>query len=328
MSHELDFSTGEAAIAYAGKTPWHQYGEQLEPGQPIEKWAQAARLDWTVHKQQSGFMLGDKFQAVEDQFHLVRDDTFASLGHFSGGYQPVQPMDVLAFFRDYVNEAGGFQLETAGALKGGRVVWALARYVGDSIKIAGDDHGQFIGLATSFDGSMATTAQGTLIRWVCNNTVTAGMMDKRAVVKVRHNTKWTAPKRDQVAKELEIVLQGVADYKAMGERMARTRMEGEDFRRFFKACLDIPFDAPADAVSARKRNTFEALVQSLGQTYAEGTERNTQWAALQAVTRFVDHDRGTRATGSDTEAGSRLYAANFGGGASLKAKAIELLQAA
>lgn len=50
MAHELDFSTGKAAIAYAGEKPWHRYGEELEQGQPIEAWLKAARLEWELKR--------------------------------------------------------------------------------------------------------------------------------------------------------------------------------------------------------------------------------------------------------------------------------------
>lgn len=45
MSHDLDHTTGKAAMAYIGETPWHGLGEKLPPGQPIEAWLKAARLE-------------------------------------------------------------------------------------------------------------------------------------------------------------------------------------------------------------------------------------------------------------------------------------------
>ena len=40
-------------------------------------------------------------------------------------YQVVQPREILEFYRD-LTEMSGFELETAGVLKGGRKFWALA----------------------------------------------------------------------------------------------------------------------------------------------------------------------------------------------------------
>jgi hypothetical protein len=41
-------------------------------------------------------------------------------------FQEVQPMEILHFYRD-LTEQSGFELETAGVLKGGKKFWALAR---------------------------------------------------------------------------------------------------------------------------------------------------------------------------------------------------------
>lgn len=50
----------------------------------------------------------------------------APLSVVSNRYKVVQPKDVLHFYKDLVS-AGGFELETAGVLKGGRKLWALAK---------------------------------------------------------------------------------------------------------------------------------------------------------------------------------------------------------
>jgi hypothetical protein len=39
MAHELDFSTGQAAIAYTGRVPWHGYGEPMQDNLPLEVWS-------------------------------------------------------------------------------------------------------------------------------------------------------------------------------------------------------------------------------------------------------------------------------------------------
>ena len=44
MSHDIDDSTGQPAMAYVGEEPWHGLGEKLPAGQSIDVWKQAARL--------------------------------------------------------------------------------------------------------------------------------------------------------------------------------------------------------------------------------------------------------------------------------------------
>src|SRR5262249_42268235 len=126
MSHDIDFSTGEPAIAYVGETPWHKLGEKLQEGQSIGEWVRAARLDWDLERLPVQYSFDGTLRTMNDRLVLVRSDTGTALSVVSGDYQIVQPKEVLEFYRDLVNYYG-YALETAGALDGGRKIWALAR---------------------------------------------------------------------------------------------------------------------------------------------------------------------------------------------------------
>ena len=107
-------------------------------------------------------------------------------------FKVVQPEEILEFYRD-LTEVSGFELETAGVLKGGRKMWALAR-TGQSGMLKGNDQtNAYVLLATACDGTMATTAQFTSIRVVCNNTLAVALKGSTAnVVKVKHTTAFDA----------------------------------------------------------------------------------------------------------------------------------------
>jgi hypothetical protein len=109
----------------------------------------------------------------------------------------------------------------------------------------------------------------------------------------------------------------------MAEAMIAADMSAEQVSQFFKQCLDIPFDAKQADLSTRKMNQFQALRNAYSATVQEGTKPLSQWAALNAITRYVDHDKTTR--GSDNKDEARVLSANFGSGAALKAKAVALL---
>lgn len=123
MSHDIDDSTGQAAMAYVGAEPWHGLGEKLPPGQPIEVWKQAARLDWRIQMVPVQYQFEGRARVMAERFVLTRDDTGSALSVVSGDYQVVQPAEVLEFYRDLVAQRH-YTLETAGALDGGRKVWA------------------------------------------------------------------------------------------------------------------------------------------------------------------------------------------------------------
>jgi phage/plasmid-like protein (TIGR03299 family) len=168
MAHHVD------KMAYVGQTPWHGLGNQLSSNQPIEVWEQQAGMNWAIKEAPVQFM--DTVDETQSRLItypqskvLYRSDTQVPLSVVSQRYQVVQPREILEFYRD-LTEVSGFQLETAGVLKGGKKIWALAR-TGQSSTIKGNDvTNGYVLLATACDGTLATTAQLTAIRVVCKTT--------------------------------------------------------------------------------------------------------------------------------------------------------------
>jgi phage/plasmid-like protein (TIGR03299 family) len=341
MSHNIATTAdGRNAIAFLGdrKDIWHKLGQQMQPGMSIEEWAVASGLDWSalmvpayadLRGTQLETTLANKMEVrdrglllVDGQKHIIRGDTGFCLGYATDSYKPVQPIETLNFFDDYISVDPRFRLDVAGNLRGGRQIWATAVFDdGSDYTVGGDAHRARLLMTTSFDQTAATVNMGTVVRVVCNNTLSAALAGKGGIVKTRHNTKFNA---EAVGKELAEIIKGFANFKAMGDAMAETHFSKEQVSKFFKTMLDIPFDLPASEVGTRKMNQFEMLNGAYKATVVEGTEPETVWTALNAATRYVDHDRGTRDTGyGETEA--RLYATQFGTGAKMKAEAVQVL---
>ena len=88
---------------------------------------------------------GLDLKTYPDSKVLYRSDTLAPLSVVSNRYQVVQPHTVLEFYRDLVATAG-FELETAGVLKGGRKLWALAK-TGQETVLKGSDRVESVSAA-------------------------------------------------------------------------------------------------------------------------------------------------------------------------------------
>ena len=332
MAHNLDMTNGRANIAFLGSRQdvWHRLGQEMQPSMSIDAWAKAAGLDWSAVKVPAIASLegatfdhiapAHRFRVVDERNFVVRSDNGHPLGYVSERYQPVQPREVLDWFDRYIAVDERFQLDVAGSLKQGEIIWATATYK-DPLEVAGDKHVARVLMTTTFDGTGSTINQGTMTRTVCNNTLTVALADKRAVVRTRHNTTFNP---QAVGEELARIAQGFATYKAMGDAMATAEMAKEEVSTFFKAILDIPFEAKSDEVSSRKMNQFQALKNAYGETVREGTAPGTAWAALNTITRYVDHDRTTRGNGVSAEE-KQFTSAQFGSGAAMKAKAMDLL---
>lgn len=336
MADNIDHTTGQAGIAFRGSRNdiWHKMGQEMPAGATAAEWATKAGLDWKALMLASHYS-ADQFIAAggahkapiggfvecRDTCHIVRSDTGAVLGTASSRYVPVQPAHVLDWFTRYIKADERFQLDVAGSLKGGAIIWATATFNGP-MNVAGDKHVARLLMTTTFDLSGATINKGTMTRVVCNNTLNAALADKSCEVRTRHSTAFNAK---QVGEELARVADGFAAYKAMGDAMATATMAPEAVSKLFKHILDIPFDAPSSEVSARKKNQFDDLRRAYATT-ANETEQGNAWCALNAVTRYVDHAKSTKGP-QWAQDESRFASAQFGSGAQMKAKAVEYLEA-
>lgn len=327
MGHNIEYVNGIATIAFRGdrNSVWHKLGQQHQEGWTVQDWADNSGLNFEAIKVPAFAFIGDRYVRVDGTYHIARKDNGDLLSNrtVSDQYKPVQPAAMLDWFDRYIKVDPRFQLDVAGGLKGCRTIWATATFNG-GMTVAGDKHVARLLMTTTFDGSGSTVNRGTMTRVVCNNTLDAAMSEpEKCMVRTRHSTNFDPAK---VGAELAVIAQSFAQYAAIGDAMAVRHITNADRSKLFKACLDIPLDKKEDDVSTRKINQFGELAQCYKDTLAETNNEhsNTAWAALNAVTRYVDHNRGTRnAEGNETEA--RFMSSQFGSGAAMKQTAVQVL---
>ena len=307
-------------MAYVGATPWHGLGNQLSPNQPVEVWQQEAGMNWQIQESPVRFMadavghLGT-IHSFPEQKVLYRSDSKEALSVVSQRYQVVQPREVLEFYRD-LTECSGYELETAGVLKGGRKLWALAR-TGQSTAIKGNDvvNGYLL-LATSCDGTLATTATPTTVRVVCNNTLTISLSGATRAIKVPHSTRFDS---QAVKKQLGIAVSQWDEFMYRMRALADRKVQWTEAMSFFMEVLcDTSAHDPIPNVLPNKRamEKIQSLYEGKGRGSDMASARGTAWGLLNAVTEYVDHER--RARGPEY----RMDSAWFGQGAVIKQKAL------
>ena len=337
MAHQIE------KMAYVGDTPWHGLGNQLTQNQPIEIWAQQAGMDWRIESSNVSYMAkNERGQSIimpyEEQRVLYRSDTHAPLSVVSQRYQEVQPMEILEFYRD-LTEQSGFELETAGVLKGGKKFWALAR-TGQSTALKGKDVSNgYILLATACDGTLATTAQFTNIRVVCNNTLAIalrGQSSSAGVVKVPHSTKFDA---DKVKQQLGISVRAWDEHMYEMKQLSQRKVTQGEAAAFFDAVFNntsmsvadqeeniIQFYrniATANPAKEKSEPNGRAMTKVMDMFNGQGrgaelsSAKDTAYGLLCSITEFADHER--RAMSTD----HRLDSAWFGAGAALKQRGLE-----
>jgi phage/plasmid-like protein (TIGR03299 family) len=331
MAHNLaDTTDGRKAIAYLGSRNdvWHRLGQEMEEGMDIETWAKEAGLNWEAAKYPAYFRVNEAnndkngMHDVSNGYHIVRKDTNYPLGYVTGRYKIVQPKEVLDWFQQYISVDDRFALDVAGCLKNGEIVWATAKYNGD-ITVAGDNHRARLLMTTSYDGTGSTINKMTMTRVVCNNTLDVALFSgNKATVKTRHSSKFDAK---AVGEELGRLAGSIAQYKQFGDAMVQVHMSEAQVLDFFKSTIGMK--GTEDEQSTRKENQYNELVNAYNETVKEGTQPETMWCALNAVTRYVDHVRQTRDVGSKGEDEARFLSAQFSTGAAMKKKAVEVLTA-
>lgn len=307
-------------MAYAGEEPWHGLGNRLAPNQPLEVWRRAAGMDWTIEEAEVRFVASGNrnlgsIHAFPEQKVLYRSDTKAPLSVVSARYNVVQPAQILEFYRD-LTEVGGFELETAGVLKEGRKLWALAK-TGQSATLKGRDTvNGYLLLATACDGSLATTAQFTSVRVVCNNTLAIALGDGTGAVKVPHRSQFDAT---AVKRQLGIAVSSWDAFMVRMKALSERRVSDAAAEKFLQRVLTYTPAATADrdavAVSERAIKAVGQLYAGRGKGADLASASGTAWGLVNAVTEYCDHHRRAR---SDDH---RLDAAWFGAGAALKQKA-------
>lgn len=307
------------SMAYINDTPWHGLGNQLPQNQPLEVWQKAAGMDWDILQTDVLFnttSTGGRLLNLcshKDASVLYRSDTHEALSVVSKRYKVVQPREVLGFYRDLVS-VSGFELETAGVLKGGKKLWALAR-TGEEIMLSGVDQVKsYLLLATSCDGSLATTAQFTSVRVVCNNTLNMAVGNNLGAVRVPHSTAF-----DPVAVKQALGLGSTAwdefsrSIKAMSDRPV-SKFEAMNF---LVNVLGDPALPVHDQPNQRAIQAAHALFAGGGKGSDMPSAANTAWGLVNSVTEYVDTHR--RARNQDY----RLDSAWFGQGAQIKQKGYE-----
>ncbi|PTV52114.1 DUF932 domain-containing protein [Acinetobacter seifertii] len=338
MAHQIE------TMAFVGQTPWHGLGNQLPQNQPIDVWAQQAGMDWRIESSNVSYMAkNERGQSIilpyEEQRVLYRSDTHAPLSVVSQRYQEVQPMEILSFYKD-LTEQSGFDLETAGVLKGGRKFWALAR-TGQSTALKGKDVSNgYILLATACDGTLATTAQFTSVRVVCNNTLTIairGQNSSEGVVKVPHSTKFDAEK---IKQQLGISVRAWDEHMYEMKQLSQRKVTQQEAAAYFDAVFNntalsvkdqeesiIQYYLKAASMYKKSNSKSEpngrAMSKAITMFNGQGrgaelsSAKDTAYGLLCSITEFVDHER--RAMSRD----HRLNSAWFGMGANIKQRGLE-----
>ena len=311
-------------MAYAGQSPWGDIGTQvsndLSPQQIMEK----ADLNWSVDKVKTyADYQGEKIPTGLEA--LVRSSDNKILTQVGKNCEPCQNETAFEFFNEYCLE-GGMDMESAGSLKGGKMVWALAKIKESFDVVKGDQVDSYLLFSNPHEYGKSIDVRFTPIRVTCMNTL--AMAIKGSAVngmKVNHRKAFDP----QIVKEtMGIAHEKFEQYKEVAKFLSKKRFDAQSliqyynevFPRTYKGKDEVIVSA-YDDLTTNGQKAFDVLQSQPGANFAQGS----WWQALNSVTYLTDHVMGR-------EADSRMTSSWFGANANRKAvavsKAIEFAEVA
>jgi len=295
-------------MAYAGEVPWHGLGEKVPADLSPEQMLRKAKLDWQVTKAPAFAEVAGRSVNV-GWSALVRDSDDKILDVVSSDWNPVQNAEAFEFFDEYCR-TGDLEMHTAGSLKGGQIVWALAK-VKDSFELfKGDQVDSYLLFTNPHKFGQSIDVRFTPVRVVCNNTLTLSLASKNDnMVKVSHRTAFDATK---VKEQLGIATHKLAKYKEMAQFLGSKRFKQDKVKEYFMEVFPSLSGKENKELSRNAIKALDLIERQPGAKYAEGT----WWQPFNAVTFLTDHLVGRSA---DT----RLTSAWYGPNKTLKVKALE-----
>lgn len=315
-------------MAYAGEVPWHGLGFKVSNDLTPMEMMEASKTNWEVRKEPAVVLINGEYISTGRQA-LIRSTDNHILDVISDDWNPTQNITAFEFFREYT-EAGQMQMETAGSLDDGRVVWALAK-MNQAFEAVRDDVVQgYLLFSNPHKYGRAITVRFTPIRVVCNNTLTYALNDKMRddmSVSVNHRNIFNP----QVVKQtLQIATAKLDQYKEAAEFLATKRYTSEKLTEYMKAVFpkatyerktDRKSSNDNDDMSRPARQALAVVDTQPGADLAGGT----WWNAFNAVTFATDHLLGRSV---DSRLHSSWFGVNQGRKLSAMAKAVQFAEAA
>ncbi len=307
MSHMVE------SMAYNKvEVPWHGLGKPVEGDLTPAQMQVEAGADWTVRKVPAFYEMNG-VNVPLGRSALLREKDDRLLDVVTDDWNPVQNEEAFKFFNDFVEE-GSMNMETAGVLRSGQIVWALARTNESFDLFGGDKIDSYLLFTNPHLYGWSTSVSWTGIRVVCRNTLVASLQEtsKDKIIKISHRKEFVA---SQVKEVLGVSKKRLEKYKEMASFLGSKRARNEDVVDYFKRIFPSTStkEDAAEKVSKNAEKAMALLETQPGHEFAPGT----WWQPYNAVTNLADHHMGR----TDD---NRLFSAWYGDTRKKKIAALKL----
>jgi phage/plasmid-like protein (TIGR03299 family) len=304
-------------MAYAGEVPWHGLGEKVSNDLTPKQMMKKAQVDWEVLEVESFIEFNGKKTPTGDK-SLVRSTDGKVLTNTGPGWKPVQNEQAFEFFAEYVY-AGDMEMHTAGSLKDGKMVWALAKVKESFELFKGDEVESYLLFSNPHEYGKSIDVRFTPIRVVCNNTLTLALegVGAQKGVRVGHRSEFNP---DMVKEQLGLAHEKFAKYKEMAEFLGSKQFTMKSLIEYYNTVFPRTSDKRVQdkelSVGTLSRNALQCLQVLETQPGAEFA-KGSWWQAFNSVTFATDHLQGRSQE-------SRLYNSWYGYNQNRKRQALNL----
>lgn len=347
MGHEIE------SIAWYGERPWHGLGTGVAHCMTSEEAIVAAGLNWEVEKQnlfvkqrqavvtipdgeavtseEAAKVAGDIIVEVPDFFAVVRKTDNKPLGVVGSRYTPLQNKDAFAFFDELVGVKEAIY-ETAGSLRGGKIIWIMCKLPGQ-IGWAEDPIEQWLVLSNAHDGSRQLFLMISPIRVVCMNTLNVAIQSATESIEIRH-TSGILDRVVDAREALGIIQEYFQDMDGMLKKLKGRTLNEAQIKSYvyslfpFKVKTDgsLPgIEGALDIEFGARMKAYVEKVLELVET-GKGTDisgvKGTAYGVLNAAVEFADHWKPVKGKNNDVLV-RKLDSLWFGSAARFKQKAFD-----
>lgn len=289
--------------AAVGGCPWGigtEVSNDMTPMQMMEK----AGVDWTVEKVPT-YAAKEGVDLIPTGMEaLVRSSDNAVLTQVGGNWEPCQNLEAFTFFNEYC-AAGDMEMNSAGSLKGGKFVYALAKIKESFDVLKGDQVDSYLLFSNPHEYGKSIDIRFTPIRVTCMNTLSLALKGSaNNGIKVNHRRAFDP---QMVKQHLGLAHEKFDQYKEMAQFLSSKQFTSETLIQYYNSLF--PSQSPADEVREYKdlapnaKKAFELLETQPGAEFGRGS----WWQAFNSVTYLTDHQLGRSADGRMTSA---WYGAN------------------
>ena len=304
MAHDLETQNGKVSFASFREPAWHGLGTVFTEEKTTSEMLAAASLNnWDVRLLDMAIptsLTSDKEYQYVVRTNPTENSQTDVLGIVGERYHVLQNEDLFSFGDNILD--GGGRWETAGSIRGGRVVFGALALERETIldpSGVADKVKTYLLINTSHDGSIAIQASITPVRVVCANTLNlalGGVSRKKnkgikQSFKIRHTQ--TANGKVQIAREtLGLANAYMDEFDVMAKAMIEKEVNAIDFNNIILAAYPKP---ESDLKGSNKK--WENKINTINDIYTgeyNGMIAGNAWGAFNALTERLDWYRSAR----------------------------------